>query len=97
LLFYPGEEIKEVVMAKEEIKGRKQVSASAAFIGGLMIAVLSFTAGAVGAGSHKVGEVSSTVSAGRTYGEVGAVQRVPSDQGSMQRVPGHSECDLQLD
>jgi hypothetical protein len=88
---------KEVVMAKEEIKGGKKVGAGAAFVGGLMIAVLSFTAGAVGAGSHRVSVTSGTVSAGSTSGQAFDA-RVPSDQGSApQRVPGHSECDLQLD
>ena len=85
-------------MATEGSKGNKKVSASAALVGGLMIAALSFTAGVVGAGSHKVDGRSTVAATGISQGRVGAVEeRVPSDQGVMQqRVPGHSECDLQL-
>jgi hypothetical protein len=85
-------------MAKEGRKGNKGVSTSAALVGGLMIAALSFTAGVVGAGSHKVDGRSTTAATSIAQSRVGTVEeRVPTDQGVMQqRVPGHSECDLQL-
>ena len=85
-------------MSKEGRKENKKVSASAALMGGLMIAALSFTAGVVGAGSHKVEGRSTVAATSISQGRVGAVEeRVPSDQGFTQkRVPGHSECDLQL-
>ena len=86
-------------MTKEGNRGSKKVSASAALIGGFMIAALSFTAGVVGAGSHRIAEHSTRAAVAATQGRVGAVyERGPSDQGlTQQRVPGHSECDLQLD
>ena len=85
-------------MTKEGNRNSKQVSASAALIGGLMIAALSFTAGVVGAGSHRIAEHSTRAAVATTEGRVGAVdERGPSDQGFTHRVPGHSECDLQLD
>jgi hypothetical protein len=85
-------------MAKEGRKENKKVSASTALVGGLMIAALSFTAGVVGAGSHRVEGRSTAAATSISQGRVGMVEeRVPSDQGIMQqRVPGHSECDLQL-
>lgn len=85
-------------MAKEGRKGNKGVSASAALVGGLMIAALSFTAGVVGAGSHKVDGRSTAAATSISPSRVSMVEeRAPSDQGvSQQRVPGHSECDLQL-
>lgn len=85
-------------MAKEEIRGNRKVSASAAVVGGLIIAALSFTAGVVGAGSHRVGDRPATTSASLSQSGTGGVEaRSPSDQGYTQkRIPGHSECELQL-
>jgi hypothetical protein len=80
---------------------RKRLGGGAALFGGLMIGALAFSAGVVGAGSHKPAESPSvrtqTSSAAGTY----AIEPRwinPADQDLRERrVPGHSELDLQLD
>jgi len=85
-------------MANKETK-RQEVSGRAALVGGLIIAALSFSAGVVGARSHKSVErteapIVRTTTEGRLL-EPGMIR--PADQGiTERRVPGHSECDLQL-
>jgi len=86
-------------MANRETK-RKEVSGRAALVGGLIIATLSFSAGVVGARSHKPIERSNEAAIVRMETRAGLEPRViqPADQGiTERRVPGHSECDLQLD
>lgn len=83
-------------MANKETR-RKKVSGRAALVGGLIIAALSFSAGVVGARSHKPVERSSEAPIVRTESLEPHMIR-PADQGiAERRLPGHSECDLQLD
>lgn len=83
-------------MANEETK-RKEVSGRTALVGGLIIAALSFSAGVVGARSHKSVERSNEAPVVRTTTEEPRMIH-SADQGvTERRIPGHSECDLQLD
>jgi len=100
-LLYHRVKAKEDVMRDRET-GRKQVGGRAAFFGGLMIAALAFSAGVVGARSHKPAESPAVVTETRSAGAVTDATEPrwinPSDQDSReQKVPGHSELDLQLD
>jgi hypothetical protein len=68
----------------------------------LMTAALAFSAGVIGARSHKPAEhpairtETSSVATGAQTTEPRWIS--PSDQdGRERKVPGHSECDLQLD
>lgn len=86
-------------MANKETK-RQEVSGRAALVGGLIIAALSFSAGVVGARSHKSVERSEVpIVRTTTEGRILEPRMIrPSDQANTERrVPGHSECDLQLD
>jgi hypothetical protein len=88
-------------MANRETK-RQEVSGRAALVGGLIIAALSFSAGVVGARSHKPVESPAvrmeTISVGAGTYAMEPRRINPSDQDLRERkVPGHSELDLQLD
>ena len=88
---------------KEKEADRKTVGAGAAVVGGLMIAALAFSAGVVGARSHRPADArASEAVVQKTTPEVGqgveplsitASDRKPNEQ----RMAGHSELDLQLD
>ena len=88
-------------MREIETRG-KQLGTGTALIGGLIIAALAFSAGAVGARSHKAVE-SPAVRRRRPHSPPGPTRASPagsarSDQDlSDRKVPGHSEPDLQLD
>jgi hypothetical protein len=92
---------REDVMREIESR-RRQIGGQAAFFGGLMIAALAFSAGVLGARSHKpvdspaVRTETSSLGAGTYAMEPRWIK--PSDQDLRERkVPGHSELDLQLD
>jgi hypothetical protein len=87
---------------REKETRRKRIGGGAALFGGLMIAALAFSAGAVGARSHKpvgspaVRTETTSVGAGTYATEPRWVN--PADQDNReQKVKGHSELDLQLD
>jgi hypothetical protein len=87
---------------RENETGRKRIGGGAALFGGLMIAALAFSAGAVGARSHRPAESSAvrtetaSVGAGTYATEPRWVN--PADQNNReQKLTGHSELDLQLD
>lgn len=82
--------------------GSKRAGGRAVFFGMLMVAALAFSAGVIGAKSHKpvehpaVRTETSPVATGAQTTEPRWIN--PSDQdGRERKVPGHSECDLQLD
>jgi hypothetical protein len=94
-------EAREDVMRKIESR-RKSLGGGSAIFGGLMIAALAFSAGALGARSHKPVEspavVTQVSSASAVPNAIEPRWINPSDQDPRERkVPGHSECDLQLD
>lgn len=93
---------------KEADKKRgKTVGAGSAVLGGLMIAALAFSAGFVGAKSHRPADsraseaneaVARTVTAPEvTQGVEPRSIRAWDREATEHRLPGHSELDLQLD
>jgi hypothetical protein len=92
-------------MRRKEIK-RNAVKGRAVLFGGLMLGTLAFSAGVVGARSHKPVELrpgaavvqteTRSASAGAEAIEPRWIN--PSDQRKAERrLPGHPELDLQLD
>jgi hypothetical protein len=80
----------------------KQTGGRAVLFGMLMTAALAFSAGVIGARSHKPVErpaVRTEATSVATGGQTTEPRWInPSDQdGRERKVPGHSECDLQLD
>ncbi len=88
---------------REKEANRKTVGAGATVLGGLMIAALAFSAGVVGARSHRPADprASEAVVQTRTSEVEQGVEPLsirPSDgEATEHRMPGHSELDLQLD
>jgi hypothetical protein len=88
---------------REKEANRKTVGSGAAVLGGLMIAALAFSAGFVGARSHRPADSRASEAVVRTTTAEAAQGVEPlsirsSDRAMTEhRLPGHSELDLQLD
>jgi hypothetical protein len=86
---------------REKEANRKTVGSGTAALGGLMIAALAFSAGFVGARSHRpAGPRASEAVVQATTSVAQGVEplSIRSDlESSEHRMPGHSELDLQLD
>ncbi len=88
---------------REKEANRKTVGAGATVLGGLMIAALAFSAGVVGARSHRPADQRASeavVQTTRSEVEQGVEPlsiRSSDREATEHRMPGHSELDLQLD
>lgn len=86
---------------REKTSGGKRIGGGTAFLGGLMIAALAFSAGVLGARSHKPAEspAIATVATSAASSEAMEVRAIGSSDQNLRegKVPGHSELDLQLD
>ncbi len=85
-------------------KTGKTVGAGSAVLGGLMIAALAFSAGFVGAKSHRPADPKASEAVVRTATVPEVTQGVEplsirawDREAAEHRLPGHSELDLQLD
>ncbi len=88
-------------MRNQETKSNR-TGGRAPLLGMFLVAVLAFSAGVIGARSHKAVEhpaVAAETSSAAAEAQTTEPRWInTSDQdGRERKVPGHSECDLQLD